>query len=278
MVDFDNLEVHLLANVNVEIANGLHIYLGTGQERLNAKDVYDETTFGAALDIPLDDHVFLFRLVDLIPSAEDPGRAVRNHQLAVLVFLSFDENGNDIAFLQVRVVSEFTRTDDAFRFVANVDNNFLLGNGNDGSVNHFLFLDQVQRILVSSLQRSAVFSAVIVDIRFKSIPVKITGLCKCRTLVQHIWCCFGFRRWSFFRRFGSRCFSCWFYLFFGGGSVFCLGSVVFFLLRGLLGFFAHGCAQGFCILFRDKNRKVVKAPCPRSVKWSAKVEEFSLST
>ena len=114
MVDFDNLEVHLLTNVNVEIANRLHIHLGTWQERLNTKDVYDETTFGAALHIALDDHVLLLRLVDLIPSAEDAGSAVRNHQLAVLILLTLNENWDDIAFLQVGVVSEFARADDAF--------------------------------------------------------------------------------------------------------------------------------------------------------------------
>ena len=114
LVDFDNLEFHLLTNVNVEIANRLHIHLGTWQERLNSEDVYNETTFGAALHIALDNHVLLLRLIDLIPSTEDAGSAVRNHQLAILILLALHENRNDIAFLQVGVVSEFARADDAF--------------------------------------------------------------------------------------------------------------------------------------------------------------------
>ena len=118
MVDFDNFEIHLLTNVNVKIADRLDIYLRTGQERLNSKDVYDETTFGTALYIPLDDHVFLFRLVNLIPSAEDAGSAVRNHQLAILILLALHENRNDIAFLQVGVVSEFARADDCLLYTS----------------------------------------------------------------------------------------------------------------------------------------------------------------
>ncbi len=61
LVDLDNLEFHLLTDVLIVVANGLHINLAAGQECLDAKDVYNQTTFGTTLDRTHDDFIVLHR-------------------------------------------------------------------------------------------------------------------------------------------------------------------------------------------------------------------------
>ena len=102
-----------------------------------------------------------------------------DHELTVGIFLLLDEHRNFVAGLHFRVVAELACADDTFRFVADVDHNFFLANGDHGSLDHFFFLDQGEALFVEVLQTLSLVGAVVVLFAFKSVPIEITcGLCK----------------------------------------------------------------------------------------------------
>ena len=175
LVDFDNLEFHLLADVLVEVADGLDVHLRTREERFQTEDVHDQATLGATLDRTLDDHVFFLGLVHLVPSVVDACRLVADHELAVGVFLLLNEHRHFVACLQFWVVAELTCANDTFRLVADVDHNLFFANGNHSALHHFFFFDEGEALLVEVLETLALFCAVIVLLAFESVPIEITG-------------------------------------------------------------------------------------------------------
>src|SRR5690242_1161325 len=54
VVDFYNFHFHFLTHKHVEVTDRLHVNLRTGQERLHAENVYNQTTFRSALHNPFD--------------------------------------------------------------------------------------------------------------------------------------------------------------------------------------------------------------------------------
>ena len=102
LVDFHHLELHGLVHVYVVVADGLHVDLRTGQERLDAEYVDDHTALGAALDVTLDDFVLFEGLVHTIPRFELTCLLVRKNQLSALVLGRLDIDLDLIADLQVR--------------------------------------------------------------------------------------------------------------------------------------------------------------------------------
>ena len=92
LVDLDHLELHLLSDILVVVANGLHVNLTSWKEGLNAEHIHDESTLGAALDRSHDDLVVLEGTVDLDPRTVDSCGPVRDDQLTIAVFLLLDEN------------------------------------------------------------------------------------------------------------------------------------------------------------------------------------------
>ena len=173
LVDLDNLEFHLLADVLVEVADGLDVHLRSWEERFQTKDVHDQATFGAALDRTLDDHVFFLGLVHLVPSVVDACRLVADHELAVGVFLLFNEHRNFVTCLQFWVVAELTCANDTFRLVANVDHNLFFANGNHSALHHFFFFDEGEALFVEILKTLALFRAVVVLFAFEGVPIEI---------------------------------------------------------------------------------------------------------
>ena len=174
LVDLDNLEFHLLADVLVEVAYGLDVHLRTREERFQTKDVHDQAALRAALDRTLDDHVFFLGFVHLVPSVVDARRFVADHELAVGVFLLFNEHRHFVACLQFWVVSELTCAYDTFRFVANVDHNLFFADGNHSALHHFFFFDEGEALFVEVLETLALFCAVIVLLAFECVPIEIT--------------------------------------------------------------------------------------------------------
>ena len=67
VVDLDDLELHGLANIDVEVADLLDVDLGTGQEGFDAEDIDDETAFGLAFHVAGDDLLVVVGLVDALP-------------------------------------------------------------------------------------------------------------------------------------------------------------------------------------------------------------------
>ena len=67
VVDLDNLELHSLANIHIEVADLLDIDLGTRQKGFDTEDVHDETAFGLALDITGDNLLVVVCFIDALP-------------------------------------------------------------------------------------------------------------------------------------------------------------------------------------------------------------------
>ena len=175
LVDLDNLEFHLLADILVEVADGLDVHLRTREERFQTKDVHDQAALGAALDRTLDDHVFFLGFVHLVPSVIDARRLVTDHKLAVGVLLLFNEHRHFVSCLQFWIVAELTCANDTFRLVANVDHNLFFANGNHSAFHHFFFFDEGEALFIEVLETLALFRAVIVLLTFESVPIEITS-------------------------------------------------------------------------------------------------------
>src|SRR5699024_6818216 len=124
LVDFHYLEFHGLVHVHVVVADGLHVYLRTGQERFDAEYVHNHTALGAALDVALDYLVVFEGLVYPVPGLELARVLVREHELALLVFGAFHIYLDPFAYGEFGVVAEFGYRDDTFRFVADVHDDF----------------------------------------------------------------------------------------------------------------------------------------------------------
>lgn len=127
LVDFHYLEFHCLVDVYIVVADGAHIDLRTGEERLDSEDVDDHATFGAALDIAFDDFIVFESLVDTIPRTGLAGFLVGETELTVLVLESLDEYLYIVAYLEVGVVAELGYGDDCVRLHAYIDTHFALG-------------------------------------------------------------------------------------------------------------------------------------------------------
>ncbi len=140
-----------------------------------------------------------------------------NHELTVGVFLLLNKHRHLVACLHFWVIAELACANDTFRLVADVDHNFFFANGDHGSLDHFLFLDQGEALFVEVLKTLSLVGTVIVLFAFKSVPIEIScGLCKLTWLRRswllhhggfscHFWFNFGSSFWSWcgFCRFWS---------------------------------------------------------------------------
>lgn len=149
LVDFHHLELHGLVHVYVVVADGLHVDLRTGQERLDAEYVDDHTALGAALDVTLDDFVLFEGLVHTIPRFELTCLLVRKNQLSALVLGRLDIDLDLIADLQVGVVAELGNGNDTLALVADVHENLALGNARNGTFHDLADVDVRKRLVVS---------------------------------------------------------------------------------------------------------------------------------
>ena len=173
LVDFHNLELHLLSDILVVVTDWLYINLAARQECLNAEHIDDQAAFGAALDGTHDDFVVLQRAIDLEPSAVDAGRAVRHHELTIAVFLLLNKNRHCISNAEFRVVTELRSANHTFGLVADVDDNFFLANADDRALYNFRFTDEVQAAFVKVLELNALFRVHFVLVGICIVPVKL---------------------------------------------------------------------------------------------------------
>ncbi len=144
LVDFHNLEFHGLAYEDIVVADRLHIDLRAGEERLHAEHIDNHAALCAALDEALDDFIIFESLIDAFPGAGCTGFLVGEDKLALLVFLVFNEDLNDIANLDVGIVAEFADRDDAVALVADVNHCLTLVERDDGTFDYVLVLYGVE--------------------------------------------------------------------------------------------------------------------------------------
>ncbi len=148
-VDLDHLEFHGLANEHIVVADGLNVNLRTGEEGFDAEYIDNHAAFGTALDKAFDNFIVSEGGIDAFPAAGSTSLTVRQDELALLVFLVFDEHFNYVANLDVGVVAEFVHGDDTVRLVADVNHSLTLVEGDDGTFDYVFVLNGVERLVVS---------------------------------------------------------------------------------------------------------------------------------
>ena len=171
LVDLDDLELHRLADEDVVVAYGVNVNLAAGEEGLDAKYINDHATLRAALDVALDDLVTLHGLVDVVPALLKTSLLVRKLQLTVLVLLALDIDLYLIADLEIGVVAELRCGNDTIALVADVDNDFLLVDGDNGTLNHLVLLNLVQGLVVGLGQFA--FAIASLGTALKLVPVEV---------------------------------------------------------------------------------------------------------
>ncbi len=174
VVDFDDLELHGLVDIDIVVADGFDIDLAAGKEGLDVlEDGDDETAFGAALDITGDDLLVVVSLVDALPALEDTGFLVAEHQLAVAVLLALDIDLNLVAGLQVGVVAQFAGGDDAVALGSHVHHGLAVVDGDDGALDDILLREGVEALLVGVIVHIGAVVADFTGFLVEGIPIEI---------------------------------------------------------------------------------------------------------
>ena len=176
LVDLNNLEFHCLTNEYVVVADGLNVDLWTGQEGLDTEDVNNHTTLSAALDVTLDNFLVLESGINAFPRLACTSLLVWEHELATLVFLIFNVYLYSIAYLQVRIVTEFVYGDDTVALVADVYNYFALTNWDYCTFYNFVFVYTTEGCVVSFLSFFVALSRFYSTV-LECVPVKVRKRC-----------------------------------------------------------------------------------------------------
>jgi hypothetical protein len=146
LVELDDLEAVALAEQIVEVAHRAQIDLRTGQEGLHAAADGDrEAALYARADDAFDELVALARGRNLVPNLEAVRLLFGDNAKTVFVFAALQEDIDDVSNLDghLSVDDEFRGSDGAFRLVANVDDDIVLGDGNDFAFDDFAFFHLV---------------------------------------------------------------------------------------------------------------------------------------
>ena len=123
VVDLDDLEIVGVADELVEVLRRGDVDLAAGQERLDA-DVDHEAALDDALDLALDEAVAVEHADDLLPVLAVERFFAGEHDHALVVFETFEENVHFVADVHVVEIVEFGKRDDTLRFVADVHEGF----------------------------------------------------------------------------------------------------------------------------------------------------------
>jgi len=172
LVDFNNLEFHGLAHVHIVVADGLNVDLRSGEKGFDAEYVDNHATLGAAFDKAFDDFVVGKCGADALPCACCTCFLVGEDELALLVFLVFDEYLYGVADFDVGVVAELAHGNDAIALVADVNHSFALVKGDDGTFDYILVLDGVERFVIGAGEFLARFGAGGFAV-FVGIPIEV---------------------------------------------------------------------------------------------------------
>src|SRR6201995_5413670 len=137
LVQLDDLGFDLLADVRLQIADPAHLDQRRGQEAAQA-DVEDQATLDDLDDGALDRLVLLLECLDGAPGALVLGALFGQNQTAFFVLFGEDQgfdfiaHGNDLIGVDVVLDGQFAGRDDAFGLVADVEQDFVPVNLDDG--------------------------------------------------------------------------------------------------------------------------------------------------
>ncbi len=140
LVELDDADFDLGADVAVEIADGTNLDLGSGQERLDA-DVDGQATLDAADNHSLDGSLGVGRLFELVPNLVTQSLLVAD-EIAALLFLALNDHFDDVADVELRrtgVVEHLIQRNETFGLETDIDHRMLVGDLDDGTRDDGLF-------------------------------------------------------------------------------------------------------------------------------------------
>src|SRR6266851_874915 len=150
LVDLDHAHAELLPAQRVEISDGTHVDLRSGQERADA-DVHRETALDPLDDAADHDLALGIGLLDLVPNLHLLGFFTREDDVAFAIFRPLQQYVDDVAGLDRHLavlVEELVHRDDAFGFVTDVDDDFRRGDFENRSLDDFAFRDVAEAVIV----------------------------------------------------------------------------------------------------------------------------------
>ena len=144
LVELDDADFDLGADVAVEVAHRTNLDLRAGQECLDA-DVDGKTTLDAAEHHALDGNLGVGGLFQLVPDLVAQGLFVAD-QVAAFGLFALNDHLNRVAGLELGDavdVQHLLQRDEALGLEADIDDNMLVGDLDDGAGNDDLFCGQV---------------------------------------------------------------------------------------------------------------------------------------
>src|ERR1043165_1890580 len=158
LVDLDHAHAQFLAAQRIEVAHRANVDLRAGQE-----GAHPNVDGEAALD-PLDDaadHDLALGvgLLDLVPDFHLLGFFTREHDVALAIFGALEKHVDDVARLHgdfTVLVEELVNLNDAFRFVADVDDHFGRGDLENRPLDDLAFRDVPEAAIVG-IEQPCVF-------------------------------------------------------------------------------------------------------------------------
>ena len=141
-VHLEDLERLRVAHQRGYIANRADIHLAARQEGHGTVQVDSETTLYAAIDLTGNALGVFERLFQFFPGFLAAGLFAGQHDIAVLVFVAFDKDVDNVADLDRNAATggaEFLEGNTAFRFQAYIDNRIFVVGSNNGALEHRTF-------------------------------------------------------------------------------------------------------------------------------------------
>ncbi len=150
LVHLDHAHAEFLSAQRVEVADGTHVDLRSRQERADA-DVHGEAALDPLDDAADDDLPLGVGLLDLVPNLHLLGFFAREDDVTFAVFGSLEQHVHDVAGLDgdfTVLVEELGNLNDAFGFVADVDDDFGRGHLENRPLDDLAFRDIPEAAIV----------------------------------------------------------------------------------------------------------------------------------
>src|SRR5277367_1416122 len=128
LVQLDDADFNLLADVGIEIPHRANLQLRAGQERLDA-DVDGQTALHASENRARQDRLLIGSLLDRVPYSV-PLRLLIAQQVAAFGLFALDDDFNRVARVQLGltgVVNHLLEGNQAFRLHTDIDDDMLIG-------------------------------------------------------------------------------------------------------------------------------------------------------
>ena len=152
LVELDDLGLDLLADVRLQVADAAHLHQRRGQEAAQP-DVEDEASLDDLDHRAGDDAVLLLDLLDRAPGALVLGALLGQDEPAFLVLLLEDQgldlvaDRNDLAGVDVVLDRQLTGGDDALGLVADVEQDLVAVDLDDGSRDDVAVVEVLDRLV-----------------------------------------------------------------------------------------------------------------------------------